>query len=145
MCKLLKPWLICVLAWGGICPITSAEPHRFATVPALGVAFNGAMEVGHVHYIIVQLDQDRHGRGPTILFAEQSLGSAVGEGWKEAARTALIAAASAVGADPRHMTVTIKNRTYNLLTEGPSASSAVAVGIMAAWRGETVRSDVVLT
>ena len=41
--------------------------------------------------------------------------------------------------------ITIKNRSYNVLTEGMSASSAIAVGIVAAWRGDDVRSDVALT
>jgi predicted S18 family serine protease len=31
------------------------------------------------------------------------------------------------------------------LTEGTSASSAVAVGILAAWRGDSIKSDVALT
>jgi predicted S18 family serine protease len=41
--------------------------------------------------------------------------------------------------------LTIKNRSYSALTEGVSASSAVAVGIVAAWRGDDVKSDVALT
>jgi predicted S18 family serine protease len=41
--------------------------------------------------------------------------------------------------------ITIKNRSYSALTEGMSASSAVAVGIVAAWRGDDVKSDVALT
>ncbi|MBI4401269.1 MAG: hypothetical protein HY581_06520, partial [Nitrospirae bacterium] len=39
----------------------------------------------------------------------------------------------------------IKNRTYSSFTDGSSASSAVAVGIMAAWRGDQVRPGVALT
>jgi predicted S18 family serine protease len=41
--------------------------------------------------------------------------------------------------------ITIKNRSYNALTEGSSASSAVAVGLVAAWRGDHIKSDVALT
>ncbi len=37
-----------------------------------------------------------------------------------------------------------KNRSYNALTEGASASSAVAVGIVSAWRGDEIKSDVAL-
>jgi len=124
-----------------------AEPHRFATVPAVGVSFIGGKEIGGVHYIAIQLDRDPEGRGPTILFNEISFGggSAVGKDWKEGVRTAVAAAATALGEDQRNWTVTIKNRTYNSLTEGASASSVVAVGIMAAWRGDTIRSDVALT
>ena len=35
--------------------------------------------------------------------------------------------------------------TDNALTEGMSASSAIAVGIVAAWRRDDVKSDVALT
>jgi predicted S18 family serine protease len=41
--------------------------------------------------------------------------------------------------------ITIKNRSYNALTEGSSASGAVAVGLVAAWRGDHIKSDVALT
>ena len=124
-----------------------AEPHRFATVPALAVSFIGGKEIGGVHYIAIQLDRDPERRGPTILFSEISLGggSVVGKDWKEGVRGAVAAAANALGEDQRNWTVTIKNRSYSSLTEGASASSAVAVGIMAAWRGDTIRSDVALT
>ena len=124
-----------------------AEPHRFATVPALVVGFMGGKETGGVHYIAIQLDRDPERRGPTILFNEIALGggSAVGKDWKEGVRLAVAAAAEAIGEDQRNWTVTIKNRSYGSLTDGASASSAVAVGIMAAWRGDTIRSDVALT
>ena len=58
---------------------------------------------------------------------------------------AVAAAAKAVGEDGREWMITIKNRSYNVLTEGMSAGSAIAVGIVAAWRGDDVRSDVALT
>ena len=38
-----------------------------------------------------------------------------------------------------------KNRSYSALTEGMSASSAVVVGIVAARRGDDVKSDIALT
>ena len=41
--------------------------------------------------------------------------------------------------------VTIKNRAYANYTNGASASSAIAVGLIAAWRGDVLRSDAVLT
>ena len=124
-----------------------AEPHRFATVPAVAVSFIGGKEIGGLHYIAIQLDRDPERRGPTILFSEITLGggSVVGKDWKEGVRRAVAAAADALGEDQRNWTVTIKNRSYSSLTEGASASSAVAVGIMAAWRGDTIRSDVALT
>ena len=39
--------------------------------------------------------------------------------------------------------ITVKNRSYNALTEGVSASAAV--GLVAAWRGDHVKPDVALT
>ncbi len=146
------PFTLAIFMASAIAPFYSesaslAEPHRFATVPALAVSFIGGKEIGGVHYIAIQLDRDPERRGPTILFSEISLGggSVVGKDWKEGVRRAVAAAADALGEDQRNWTVTIKNRSYSSLTEGASASSAVAVGIMAAWRGDTIRSDVALT
>ena len=121
------------------------EPHRFATVPALAVGSYGGIEVGSLHYIVIQLDEDRLGRGPTVQFSERSRGSAVGDEWKEGVQTAITAAARAVNEDARGWTVTIKNRAYANYTNGASASSAIAVGLIAAWRGDALRPDAVLT
>ena len=41
--------------------------------------------------------------------------------------------------------ITVKNRPSNALTEGMSASGAVAVGLVAAWRGDDIKSQVILT
>jgi hypothetical protein len=122
-----------------------SEPHRFATVPALAVGMSGGVEVGSLHYIVIQLDYDPQGRGPTIQFSEHSRGSAVGDEWKEGVRVATMAAAQAVNLNPKNWTVTIKNFAYASNTNGASASSAIAVGLMAAWRGEVIRPDTVLT
>ncbi|NOT96076.1 MAG: hypothetical protein HOP00_07190 [Nitrospira sp.] len=126
-------------------PLWSADRHRFATVPALGVLANG--QTGTVHYIVLQLDKDPRREGPTILFNEIHLGggSAVSEDWKEGVKQAVAAATKAMGEDGREWVITSKNRSYNSLTEGASASSAVAVGIVAAWRGDEIKSDVALT
>lgn len=122
-----------------------AEAHRFATVPALAVGMLGDSEIGSLHYIVIQLDQDPLGRGPTIQFSEQSRGSSVGHEWKEGVRVAMTAAAQAVDEDPKNWTVTMKNFAYASSTNGASASSAIAVGLIAAWRGEVIRSNTVLT
>ncbi len=124
---------------------SSADPHHFATVSALGVSSRDGHAIGNVHYIAIQLDQDLQGQGPRVLFSEISRGSAVGDDWKEGVRVATVAAANILGQDYRNWVVTIKNRTNSSLTDGSSSSGAVAVGIMAAWRGATMRSDVVLT
>jgi len=125
--------------------LVQADPHRFATVPALAVSASDGKEIGAVHYIVIQLDRDPQRKGPTVLFSERSKGTAVDEEWKEGVRVAVSAAAATLGEDSRNWTITIKNRSYSNLTQGPSASSAVAIGIMAAARGETLRPGVALT
>lgn len=138
---LLSAIILCTQAF----PVLSADNRRIATVPALGVRADG--QTGIVHYIVLQIDTDPRQEGPTVQFNEINLsgGSIVSDDWKEGVKHAVVAAMKAVGADGRGWTITIKNRSYNALTEGMSASSAVAVGIMAAWRGDDVRSDVALT
>jgi predicted S18 family serine protease len=122
-----------------------AEPPRYMSVPALAASQINGQQVGNVHYVVLQLDRDPHGRGPTILFSESSAGSAVDEIWKDGARAAIVAAARIMGEDARNWTLTIKNRSRYSLSSGSSASSAIAVGIIAAWRGDTLHSGVVLT
>jgi predicted S18 family serine protease len=126
-------------------PLLSAEVRRVSTVPALGVRSDG--QTGIVHYIALQIDKGPRQEGPMVQFNEISLGggSVVSEDWKEGVTHAVAAATKAVGEDGREWVITIKNRSYNALTEGTSASSAVAVGIVAAWRGDHVKPDVVLT
>jgi predicted S18 family serine protease len=138
---LLSTIILCAQAF----PLWSADSHRFAAVPALGVLAGG--QTGIVHYVALQIDKDPRREGPTVQFNEINLGggSIVSEDWKEGVKQAVAAATRAVGEDGREWVITIKNRSYNALTEGMSASSAVAVGIVAAWRGDTVKSDVALT
>ncbi len=122
-----------------------AESPRYMTVPALAASQINGQQVGNVHYIVLQLSRDPQGRGPTILFSESSAGSVVDEVWKDGARAAIVAAARVMGEDARNWTLTIKNRSRFSLSSGSSASSAIAVGIIAAWRGDTLRSGIVLT
>ncbi len=126
-------------------PVFSADSRHFATVPALGVLADG--QTGIVHYIVLQIDNDPRRGGPTVQFNEINLGggSIVSEDWKEGVKQAVVAATRTVGGDGREWAITIKNRSYSALTEGMSASSAVAVGIVAAWRGDNIKSDVALT
>jgi hypothetical protein len=143
------PYLILLLSAIILCtqsfPLWSADSHRLTTVPALGVLADG--RTGIVHYIVLQLDKDLGQEGPKVQFNEINLGggSLVSEDWKEGVKQAVAAATKAVGEDGREWVLTIKNRSYSALTEGVSASSAVAVGIVAAWRGDDVKSDVALT
>lgn len=126
-------------------PVFSADSRHFATVPALGVLAGG--QTGIIHYIVLQIDNDPRRGGPTVQFNEINLGggSIVSEDWKEGVKQAVVAATRAVGGDGREWAITIKNRSYSALTEGTSASSAVAVGLVAAWRGDNIKSDVALT
>jgi hypothetical protein len=126
-------------------PVWSDDNRRLATVPALGVLAGG--QTGIIHYIVLQIDKDPRREGPTVQFNEINLGggSLVSEDWKEGVRQAAAATTKAVGEDGREWMITIKNRSYNALTEGSSASSAVAVGLVAAWRGDHIKSDVALT
>jgi hypothetical protein len=143
------PYLILLLSTIILCtqsfPLWSADSHRLTTVPALGVLADG--RTGIVHYIVLQLDKDLGQERPKVQFNEINLGggSLVSEDWKEGVKQAVAAATKAVGDDGREWVLTIKNRSYSALTEGVSASSAVAVGIVAAWRGDDVKSDVALT
>jgi len=131
------------------CPASSsaiwAESSRVVSVPALAVSVIGGQQVGNVYYIVLQLDRDPQGRGPTILFSEASAGTTVDDVWKDGARVAMTAAARVMGEDARDWQLTIKNRSRYSLAGGSSASSAIAVGIIAAWRGDSIRSSVVLT
>ena len=138
---LLSTIILCAQAF----PLWSADSRRFATVPALGVLAGG--QTGIVHYVVLQIDKDPRQEGPTVQFNEINLGggSIVSEDWKEGVKQAVAAATKAVGEDGREWVITIKNRSYSALTEGMSASSAVAVGIAAAWKGDDVKSDVTLT
>jgi len=128
-----------------VSPLWSADSRRVTTVPALGVLADG--QTGIIHYIVLQIDKDPRQVGPTVQFNEINLGggSIVSEDWKEGIRYAVAAATKAVGEDGRTWVITVKNRSYSALTEGMSASSAVAVGLIAAWRGDDVRADVVMT
>jgi predicted S18 family serine protease len=138
---LLSAIILCTL----VSPLWSADSRRVVTVPALGVLAGG--QTGVVQYIVLQIDKDSRQEGPTVQFNEISLGggSIVSEDWKEGVKHAVVAATKTVGENGRGWLITIKNRSYNAWTEGMSASSAVAVGLVAAWRGDDIRSDVVLT
>lgn len=122
-----------------------AESSRIVSVPALAVSVIGGQQVGNIHYIELQLEPDPKGGGPTVLFSESMLGSAVDDVWKDGARAAIAAAAQLMREDERNWRLTIRNRSYFSLSRGSSASSAIAVGIIAAWRSDSIRSGVVLT
>lgn len=116
-----------------------------ASIPALAVLSDG--QTGVVHYIAIQISSDPGANGPVIQFSEITLGggSLVGDDWKAGVRQAVLTALRHLGMDGRDWVVTVKNRSHNAMTDGMSASGAVAVGIMAAWRGDAIRSGVAMT
>jgi uncharacterized protein len=122
-----------------------AGSSNIVSVPTLGIQGEGLP--GVVNYILVQLDHVASQGGPTIQFNEVNLGggSRVGEEWKEGARRAVRAVLHVVGDGGHDWMITIKNRSATSLTDGMSASAAVAVAIMAAYRGGVIRSDVALS
>ena len=125
--------------------LTYAGGSHVVSVPALGVQGEGLP--GVVNYIVVQLDHVATQDGPTVQFNEVNLGggSLVGEEWKEGVRRAVQAVLHAVGESGRDWLITIKNHSRTSLTDGASASAAVAVAIMAVYRGDTIGRDVVLS
>jgi predicted S18 family serine protease len=141
----LRIFLMLVLTSSLPAALAPGGPSRTISVPALGVQGEG--QPGVVNYIVIQLDRTTTEDGPTVQFNEVNLGggSLVGEEWKEGVRRAVRAAAQAVG-DPGHdWLITVKNRSVTSVTDGMSASAAVAVGIMAVYRGDSIRPDVVLS
>ena len=104
-------------------------------------------QTGTIQSIVLQIDQGPRQEGPTVLFNEIYLGggSIVVEDWKEGVKQAFAAAMKGTATDGREWVITIKSRSHSAPTEGMSASSAVAVGIVAAWRGDDVKSDAALT
>jgi len=126
-------------------PAAALDDARLASVPALAVQHDG--RTGVVHYVVIQINRLPQPDGPVVQFSEIALGggSVVGEDWKEGVKQAVRAALRHLGLDGKDWLVTIKNRSYNALTEGMSASSVVAVGVLAAWRGDRLRPNVALT
>jgi hypothetical protein len=126
-------------------PAAAGGATRMIVVPALGVQGEGLP--GVVNYIVIQFDRKVMEDGPRVQFNELNVGggSLVGEEWKEGVRQAVQAAAQAVGDTGRDWLITIKNRSVTSITNGTSASAAVAVGIMALYRGDEIGPDVILS
>lgn len=138
--------LVCILVLAVMPAIPAyAGSSNIVSVSTLGI--QGESLPGVVNYILVQLDHVASQGGPTIQFNEVNLGggSLVGEEWKEGARRAVRAVLHAIGDSGHDWMITIKNRSATSLTDGMSASAAVAVAIMAAYRGGAIRSDVALS
>lgn len=143
--NILQLMFVIIVAALFVSPVWAGSDARTVLVPALGVPEEGLP--GVVNYIIIQFERTMREDGPTVQFSEINLGggSLVGEEWKEGVRRAVWAVAHAVGDDGRNWLITIKNRSHMAMTDGMSAGAAVAVAIMAVYKGEVIRSDVALS
>jgi len=132
-------------------PGEAAHQRTFLSIPVLGVIDQGGKMVGATHYLAIQVDRLSDSSGPQLQFNEGSRafgtlkGSALSPDWKDAARTAIDVAARATNEDPRTWRVTLKNVSTAYMTDGPSASAALAVAIATAVRHTPILSNVALT
>ena len=134
-----------------VVPGKAAHQRTFVSIPILGVIDQGGKMVGETHYLAIQIDRLSDPSGPQLQFNEGSRalgnfkGAALSPDWKDAARSAIEIAARATNEDPRTWLVTLKNVSTAYITDGPSASAAVAVAIIAAVRHTATLSNVALT
>ena len=122
-----------------------AQGSRIVTVPTLGVRADGMP--GVINQVLIQFGRAALQTGPVIDFNEINLGggSVVGEEWKDGVRLAVQAVARIVGEDGHDWRITIKNRAVTAVTDGRSSSGAIAVGILAAYKGDALRSDIAVS
>jgi hypothetical protein len=125
--------------------LVTAQVSRVISVPTLGVRTDGLP--GVINHVLIQFERIAAQHGPVIEFNEINLGggSLVGEEWKDGVRHAVQAVARLVGEDGHDWRITLKNRAVTAVTEGRSSSGAIAVGILAAYKGDALRSDIALS
>jgi Lon protease-like protein len=151
--RLFTAHLLTVLLFLTVCrgTVGAVGQRVFISIPILGVSTQGDKVVGATHYLAVQIDRLPDLSGPQVQFNEGSRafgtlkGSALSPDWKDAARRAVDAAAHALGEDSRNWLVTVKDVSNAYMTDGPSASAALAVGIVAALRGDALPANVAMT
>ena len=126
-------------------PPVLAQSSRVVSVPTLGVRTDGLP--GVINYVLIQFERIAAQNGPVIDFNEINLGggSLVGEEWKDGVRSAVQAVSRLVGEDGHDWRITLKNRAVTAVTDGRSSSGAIAVGILAAYKGDTLRSDIAMS
>ncbi len=149
MAKLKLTFVYFVLSVGlttSWCPSPGeAQGSRIVTVPTLGVRSDGMP--GVINQVLIQFERAALQNGPVIDFNEINLGggSLVGEEWKDGVRSAVQAVARLVGEDGHDWRITLKNRAVTAVTDGRSSSGAIAVGILAAYKGDALRSDIAMS
>lgn len=126
-------------------PPVAAQGARVVSVPTLGVRTDGLP--GVINQVLIQFERIAAPHGPVIDFNEINLGggSLVGEEWKDGVRSAVQAVARLVGEDGHDWRITFKNRAMTAVNDGRSSSGAIAVGILAAYKGDTLRTDIALS
>jgi uncharacterized protein len=128
--------------------LATGEQRFLITVPILSVS---PQNTGMLNYVVIQADHLSNPAGPEIQFSEGSRalgrfkGGALSEDWKDAAYIAVLAACEQMGEDPRTWSVILKNVSPAYLTEGPSASAAIAVAMIAALKRGVILPGVVMT
>ena len=134
-----------------LAPAQAAHERTLVSTPDLIVFDQAGKMVGATSYLVIQIDRLPDASGPRVQFDEWSRslgifrGAAVSQDWKGAALTALEAAAQATGEDPRTWLVTVKNVSTAYITDGPSASAALAVALTTAVRHTRILPNVALT
>lgn len=130
----------------------AAHQRTLVFTPDLVVLDQAGKMVGATNYLVIQIDRLSDASGPQVQFRERdpatigaSRGATVSPDWKEAARVAIEAAARATGEDPRTWLVTVKNVSTAYITDGPSASAALAVALTTAIRHTKILPNVALT
>lgn len=129
----------------------AAHQRTLVSTPDLVVFDQDSKTVGAINYLVIQIDRLSDASGPRVQFDEWShglgtfRGAAVSQDWKGAALTAVEAAAQATGEDPRTWLVTVKNVSPAYITDGPSASAALAVALTTAVRHTKMLPNVALT
>jgi hypothetical protein len=135
------------------CLVSAQAAHQrtLVSTPDLAVLDQAGKMVGATNYLVIQIDRLSDTSGPRVQFDEWSRalgtfrGAAVSQDWKGAALTAIEAAAQATGEDPRTWLVTVKNVSTAYITDGPSASAALAVALTTAVRHTKMLPNVALT
>lgn len=125
--------------------LVAAQVSRVISVPTLGVRTDGLPAV--INHVLIQFERVAVQNGPVIDFNEVNLGggSLVGEEWKDGVRLAVQAVSRLVGEDGHDWRITLKNRAVTAVTDGRSSSGAIAVGILAAYKGDTLRPDIAVS
>lgn len=140
-------WLVLSVGFASVWspPPVVAQGPRVVSVPTLGVRADGLP--GVINFVLIQFERTAAQNGPAIDFNEINLGggSLVGEEWKDGVRSAVQAVARLVGEDGHDWRITLKNRAVTAVTDGRSSSGAIAVGILAAYKGDTLRSDIAMS